>query len=70
MIYTLRNPISIFFLIFMGFFQSFLQASLYWKFADVKFSIFAPTSNEQLVRNMLGLSFLVAQDQLIMNFFG
>jgi len=38
MIYTVRNPISIVFLIFLAFFQAFLQASIYHGMGSQEFT--------------------------------
>lgn len=72
MIYTWRNPISILFLVFLAFFQAFLQASIFWKLGEDTISLRPKDQdkNVEIVGNMIGLSFLVASDQLINMVFG
>ena len=45
MIYTVRSPISIVFLIFLAFFQAFLQASIYHGIGEMQFSRTDPAAD-------------------------
>ncbi len=69
MVYTWRNPISLVFLVFLAIFQAFLQASIFWKLGADKFSL-DKEANVEITSNLVGLSFLVAQDQFINMVFG
>ena len=70
MVFTVRNPISIVFLVFMAMFQSFIQASLFWKLGQDKFTLTDMNRNTEIIGNLVGLSFLVAQDQFMNGCFG
>ena len=76
MIYTWRNPVSIVFLIFMGCFTAFLQSSIFWKLGEDKYIYHIPPRqsdnkhNTEIVTNLVGLAFLVSQDQFVNSVFG
>ena len=69
MLYSWRNPISIVFLWFLACFQAFLQSSIFWKVGAEKFS-FDRSHDIEVIQNLLGLSFLVCQDQFVTCTFG
>ena len=60
MIYVIRAPISIVFLIFLGFMQAFLQASIFHGVGAKDFSATDKALDAEIVLNLLGLSFLVS----------
>lgn len=64
MVYTWRNPISIVFLFVLAAMQAFLQASIYGGIGQEQFSI-DKSKNIQITTDLMGLSFLVTQDQFI-----
>jgi hypothetical protein len=75
MLYTVRNPISIVFLFFIAFYNSFLHLSLFYhigreKFIDIHPDAHHPnypdvTFNQTLITNYVGLAFLACCDQFV-----
>ena len=69
MIYTWRKPLSIVFLIVIAVFQAFLQASIFWKLGQEKYTL-DKQHDAEIASNLIGLSFLVGTDQFINCCFG
>lgn len=58
-----RIPVAFLALVFMGFFQGLIQASIFSGVGGENFSRFDPVGNQQVSGNFIGLCFLVGQDQ-------
>ena len=62
---ALREPLALIALVGMGFFQGFIQASIFAGVAGEKFSLRDAQHDATIAINMLGLAFLIGSDQFI-----
>ena len=64
MMFTWRNPFQWIFCIFLAVNQAILQSSIFWKLGGQKMGL-DQVKNEEIIKNMTGMAFLVGSDQFI-----
>ena len=66
MLTVIRVPVSVLFLVFLGFFTAMMQSSIFWGLGQDQFFygtntvISKDNNNQEIVGNLIGLAFMVS----------